>query len=514
MIVNSLDETFLKNFKPDLVIVGCGLGGTFLASLLKDIKKKILIVEKGSETKDFYSENRTVSTGLTHLGSQRKDNFLLGGNGNYWGGQLVELSSRDISNKYWGLDYRELVKLYNKIYDIFKIKIINGQNIDSLINNKKKINFSNVEGYFTSFLKEQNIFNLYKKDLENSKNIAIVYNLSALDLKFDDSNKAKTLICYSVVRDKIYQIDSKIFIFNMGTIENNRFFLTLKNKKENSPIKSIDLIGYYFHDHIGIEVGKLNLGSESIFRYLFENRFFGNCLVQPKLRTKNPSPNDLNISAEFLSKSQFNKEIIDGKALINSLFRKKNIKLDIKFNLKFFQKISEQIFYFFIRKRIKSFHDLGIFLYLQSEQFLVKDSRILINKSNLLSDRLPQVFIDWRIRGDEFKFIREFINKIKLFCNANNIGDIEIYDYVFNDFEIYKKIIDTNHSSGGLIISKIPDEGVCDKDCLVWGTQNVYLNGSSTFPNSGYANIALTILAFTYKLSEHIKKHYLNEPNR
>jgi len=157
---------------------------------------------------------------------------------------------------------------------------------------------------------------------------------------------------------------------------------------------------------------------------------------------------------------------------------------------------------------------LGIFLYLQSEQFLVKDSRILINKSNLLSDRLPQVFIDWRIRGDEFKFIREFINKIKLFCNVNNIGDIEIYDYVFNDLEIYKKIIDTNHSSGGLIISKIPDEGVCDKDCLVWGTQNVYLNGSSTFPNSGYANIALTIFAFTYKLSEHIKKLYLNEPNR
>ena len=115
MIVNSLDEIFLKNFKPDLVIVGCGLSGTFLASLLKDIKKKILIVEKGSETKDFYSENRTVSTGLTHLGSQRKDNFLLGGNGNYWGGQLVELSSRDISNKYWGLDYSELVKLYNKI---------------------------------------------------------------------------------------------------------------------------------------------------------------------------------------------------------------------------------------------------------------------------------------------------------------------------------------------------------------------------------------------------------------
>ena len=74
-------------------------------------------------------------------------------------------------------------------------------------------------------------------------------------------------------------------------------------------------------------------------------------------------------------------------------------------------------------------------------------------------------------------------------------------------FETFKQNLkDTNHPSGGLIISKDSHSGVCDSKFKVWNTKNVYINGSCVFPNSSYANTTLTILAITLKLGRNLKK--------
>jgi choline dehydrogenase-like flavoprotein len=46
---------------------------------------------------------------------------------------------------------------------------------------------------------------------------------------------------------------------------------------------------------------------------------------------------------------------------------------------------------------------------------------------------------------------------------------------------------------------------VVDKDCMVFGVDNLFVAGSSVFPTSGYTNPTLTIVAMAIRLAEHLK---------
>lgn len=64
-----------------------------------------------------------------------------------------------------------------------------------------------------------------------------------------------------------------------------------------------------------------------------------------------------------------------------------------------------------------------------------------------------------------------------------------------------------HHPMGGTRMSSDPREGVVDQDCRVHGLANVYVAGSSVFPNGlGYANPTLTVVALSTRLAGHVAK--------
>jgi choline dehydrogenase-like flavoprotein len=49
-----------------------------------------------------------------------------------------------------------------------------------------------------------------------------------------------------------------------------------------------------------------------------------------------------------------------------------------------------------------------------------------------------------------------------------------------------------------------PAEGVVDRNCLVHGTSNLYIAGSSVFPTGGCANPTFEIVALAHRLADHL----------
>jgi choline dehydrogenase-like flavoprotein len=49
------------------------------------------------------------------------------------------------------------------------------------------------------------------------------------------------------------------------------------------------------------------------------------------------------------------------------------------------------------------------------------------------------------------------------------------------------------------------DEGVVDKNCRVFGVENLYVAGSSVFPTGGFSNPTMTIVALAKRLGEHVQ---------
>ena len=85
------------------------------------------------------------------------------------------------------------------------------------------------------------------------------------------------------------------------------------------------------------------------------------------------------------------------------------------------------------------------------------------------------------------------------------IADLSIDEQLLaGDPSFLEKLSDTYHASGGLRMAASAREGVVDAECRVWGTDNVFVAGSSVFPTSSHANTTFTSLALATRLARQL----------
>ena len=480
-----------KNSEYDLCLIGYGLASIYLVNLLSTLDKKILIIEKGISKKSSTNKNRNINLGIFHRASINYLGIKMGGNSSRWGGQLAEMTKEDFNKCFWGTDYKEFIKLYKDVYKVFGIK----KDFQ-----EKKIS-NEFYKYKSIFIDNPDLLKKFK--LNNKKNVKIIKNTTAVKFIFK-KNKMTELICNDGEK-KIVKFKSKIFIIANGSIESNRLMLMNKDST-NIPFSNNNNIGKYFSDHIGFYAGKLILDNDKIFREDFENHYIRGNSVQQKIRYYDKI-NKLNVSIEFKFISKFKKEIEDAKNLI------KEIKYSFKFhkiykiifNLKLFKIFFEVLIHYLKTRRIKAFFDKNILLYFQSEQIKNSKSRIYL-KNQKLQDGTNKSYVNWKVGNVERRMFINLCYKLDKYFKNKQYGNLKISKNLYSNKLFYKNILDTNHSSGGLQISKNNKYGVCNENLRVHGTKNLYILSPSVFPSNGSANITLTLFALTHKVFLNIKK--------
>ena len=67
------------------------------------------------------------------------------------------------------------------------------------------------------------------------------------------------------------------------------------------------------------------------------------------------------------------------------------------------------------------------------------------------------------------------------------------------------------HETGGARMGIDPNHSVVNPWGRCWGTENVYVADGSVFPNAGFQNPTLTILAIATRTADHILRSYCSE---
>ncbi|MDH3640082.1 MAG: GMC family oxidoreductase, partial [Gammaproteobacteria bacterium] len=62
------------------------------------------------------------------------------------------------------------------------------------------------------------------------------------------------------------------------------------------------------------------------------------------------------------------------------------------------------------------------------------------------------------------------------------------------------------HHCGTTRMSDSPQTGVVDRNCKVFDVDNLYVTGSSVFPNIGHTNPTLNLVALALRLADHLKE--------
>lgn len=236
----------MKMKKYDYVIIGTGIGGGTMATLLAEQGKTIALIEKGGQS---HQDPNYLSKGRK-FGLRTTTSIQTGGTSNLWHGVLSFLDPIDfqerpwINKSGWPIELKDLIPYYKSISRLFGVK-----DFDYFFLNKiskelkdeiKTMPFNREILENKLFQQPLNILNFKKKikQLSSEGKVKLLENTTACKFEIEH-NKIKTLTVAD--QEGLKQVKGEKYILCAGTLENPRILL---NSGINNPN-----IGKYLMDH-------------------------------------------------------------------------------------------------------------------------------------------------------------------------------------------------------------------------------------------------------------------------
>jgi hypothetical protein len=503
-------STNIELFNNEVVIIGGGTCGLYLANALLEQGFAICIIESGDSNWRSFNHQEYSVHGQKHNGISIGRCIGFGGTSNLWGGQMIEFDECDFSRTSfnqpnWPIEYAELEPYYLKVRDKLSIPRFS--------NPLGFRNYTHPNGeitpIYTSWLSTTNFKSVFYDKIVANSSATILPSHTVHNIEFSEK---KATVINSINNNTTYRISgfSKIILAN-GTIEISRLLLNLK--RTNLLLSNNQNIGSYFQDHIELELGELK-PTKKFFK-LFSNGYSNGKKYQVKLNyiSKN-TKETISLTGVFNFQNKMNDhfDLLKqfGKSLLGFTPEKK-IKLreipKIGYSLiKVLPQVTRIIFTYWKHNKIYVPFGGNVIVKVQAQQISKKSSNIELDDSKEL---LPKVKLNWQIDGREYYLIKDFAETLTNYFEEFNLGVFEKndlfikLDHVPNQF--YLNISDTYHASGGAIMGINENTSVVSSNCLVHNTENLFVCGPAVMPTSGSANTGLTMLALAERLVTHIK---------
>jgi choline dehydrogenase-like flavoprotein len=119
----------------------------------------------------------------------------------------------------------------------------------------------------------------------------------------------------------------------------------------------------------------------------------------------------------------------------------------------------------------------------------------LSSRRDRFGNPLPRLLLEWT--DDEQERLERLRRLLGKWFREAGLGQLVISAG-------HRPDLSAHHHAGTTRMGIRPEEGVVDPDGRVFGTENLYLVGSSVFPSAGFANPTLTIVALGRRLARHI----------
>ena len=138
------------------------------------------------------------------------------------------------------------------------------------------------------------------------------------------------------------------------------------------------------------------------------------------------------------------------------------------------------------------------------EQVPNPDSRIRLS-SRRDALQVPLSEIDWKISEVESRSAIRLGHAINATLRRAGLPEATLVDWV-RDLRVEDaEFCDPAHPLGATRMAARAEDGVVDRDGKVFGMDNLYIAGSSTFPTGGHANPTVTVVALALRLADHLR---------
>ena len=502
---------------PDrIVIIGGGTAGLYAAREFVRRGKEVMVIESGSEALGNFAPETYDSVGKSHEGIRIGRSKSLGGTSNLWGGQLVEFQPVDflgrewLPDSKWPVSYEEVATYYRQTYENLGI----GPEFqdDSVVLKQAGVTnpkFSNgLELFLTRWLKIPSMAVAYAEEIRSSERLKVLLEHSVTGFEFDGG----TITAVRIVGPKGSQqiLRGKTFILACGTFEISRLLLhEASSNRDQCPWKNNQNVGRYFQDHLIGRVASVEIRDRKRFFNTFSTIVQSGQKFQPKLRLQDAtlrSERILNLNGMMAFESSVSENLVYLKQFLKAaIFSRKIDGIgDLYRNLLACWKYLLPLMWkYVVANRVFVPSTSKVSLHIQSEQPAMRESRISIDP--LVRDLLgmPKVILDWHTSSEELISILDFTRRVDSAFKESGIAELSVEKGVENGDQAFLDTLrDNYHQVGGARMGFSEEDGVVDSELKVFGTNNLYIVGASTFRTSGNANTTFTALTLVTRLVE------------
>ena len=521
-MITSLDALAEIEISADLCIVGAGPAGLEVARRFTGGTVRVVVLEGG----DFDYDQRTQSLHRIVCVGKQIRNFAnefnpdlppeirwesrvrqFGGTSNVWSGKWKALTPEDFESKAWiphsgwPLTYDEILPYYQEV--------VRDYGLPQLLLDSRTARPDSRWGPGADALRRDmhykqspplNFGSAFRGILEDSHNITVILNANVTRLVTD---AVASRISHIVVRGlggKEIHIHAGALVLAAGGLENARFILGMKDGRGQAVGHNHDLIGRFYMDHPKLKSGRLVPDHPLRLKRFWAPKkgekdiAFGLCL-SPALREHASLPNHRTELAPASAPDDWSVWVA-----MKAARSERRWLTFLKLFAVAISRSPKRVFrrlllrYLGLAPQYELVHHL--------EQLPNPESRVCLSSREADAFGEPVLVVDWKLTERDRVLFQSYLDNLQAEIRRHRIGQVT---YPPQEVDL-DAMADAAHHMGTTRMGSSHRDGAVDKNCKVFGIDNLYVAGSSVFPTGGNANPMLTILALSRRLASHLSQ--------
>lgn len=478
----------------DICIAGGGVAGIVLARRLAGHGLRTLLLEGGGleQTSASQSLYRGENVGHDYLELDACRLRFLGGTSNHWAGWCRPLDAEDftarpqIADSGWPIGRSDLDPYLVEACEIMEIPVFPADRLLPGSGGRLR----EVARYRSAPVR---FGQKYRGLIATSDRIHAVLNATLVDIRLDEGrgHVVHFIVAGTDAAGPRHHVVADRYVLALGGVENARTLLNADRQVEQGLGNAAGLVGRHFMDHPHFDIGYYVLGSAPTG--------FGG-------QERSLAPTHAAMAATGAAASYVQvKPALEREDPGTWRSGKDAVKRALCAN---------EILEDFVRATgmADCTSQVGAgWLRVGAEQVPNPRSRVrLATVTDRFGLRRPEV--DWQPLPMDLRTIRAAAMAIAEYFARQDIGRVKLFDWVLDrerttlpGWETVDSIAGSHHM-GTTRMGASSRDGVVDRECRMFGVDNLYVAGSSVFRTSGFANPTLTIVQLALRLADHLAR--------
>jgi choline dehydrogenase-like flavoprotein len=456
------------------MIIGAGAAGITLARRLAAAGKAVMLVEGGDLELTRASQELYEGESIGHPYNIRTSRLrYFGGTTNHWSGWTRPLDANnfvarpDMNYPGWDIPFESLTPYLGEALEIIDIPadaLWQPQDNDHPFD--RAIRDSDFEEVYWHWSTPTVFKEKYLEEIEDNPDITLYLNHSLVDLEFTADGTITSAIFHDLTTGERVTLQARQYVLACGGIENARLLLHINR------LHGLDWGGQYLGKHFMEHPHFVRVGHIVILDPNYEH-IVGGSRPYRFLKLNNAAVRRegvLDYSVRF-------REVKDYDPIMEEL---------------------KQLTYI-SNSTVWRVADLS----LVGEQAPSLTSQIMLDDAATDDLGMPRAKLVWEISDLDYRSAQRAARLFAEFIAKLGMGRCRFDSWIF-DAGPRPEPEPGYHHMGTTKMASSPERGVVDTDCRLYGTQNLYVAGSSVFPTVGYANPTLPLIQLALRLADHL----------